>query len=791
MAKKTAESRSENYSRNQLKMLGWNLSKVSNGGDCLEKQELNNLPIFKDYQYRPEFVLCIEEKPVVVIECKASCKQIDLASNEAKQYSLDLGLPIAIGVAGNEEDGVIVENWYYNGTAFEQVTFHNINLSQILSKKYVNQLIKTNKSELDFIDFPDENRFYIEAESIHSNLRVSGIDKSNMGIYLATIILAFYSNPKILSEESFDDLELINTLAQKQLRKFNKEDLIKIFNIPYAEKKEIHSKLKQNIPFIISSLKRLDVLPLLESDLDILGKFFETFLRYSNDKKELGIVFTPRHITDFMCELAGIEDDDKILDPCCGTGGFLVSAFSKLRNKLKEKTLSPEEYDKKMYQLKSEQLYGIEEESSGKLYGLACLNMIFRGVGHTNITHRDCFKQQFDFKFNKILINPPYAQKKNNKNGRHETDFLEYSLKNLEKGGVLCAIVPYSIFSESNGDDWRRALLKQHRVLASISVPETLFYPASAPAIIVVIEAHIPQKLNDEIFFARLSDDGYDIDRNKRTKKRKGQQNIIIEEFLKWKALRQANIKYQINKEEFIKVCKIKSDNYLLELVPEAYLESKEYSKEIIAETLEYVIKEQLGFQLKFSNKLIKNTAKINDEADLNVFFKEPLVLKKKQAEKINLKELFVEKKGGKGRKLKVYCSYGKRDLHSKDWLSEGDNIVISSGGVNNGLYGFYNYKKAYKKPILTCPSTGSIGEAFVQELSCSVDDNTLFFELKENIEIEILYYIATILRLEMWRYRYGRQISPPRLNELEIDMSYYDRDKIKHYRKNFPLINK
>ena len=100
-------------------------------------------------------------------------------------------------------------------------------------------------------------------------------------------------------------------------------------------------------------------------------------------------------------------------------------------------------------------------------------------------------------------------------------------------------------------------------------------------------------------------------------------------------------------------------------------------------------------------------------------------------------------------------------------------------------MYGFYDFPARYKCQVITCPSSGSICQAFVQEFPCSAYDNTLVFIPRNETEPELLYYISAIIRLEAWRYRYGRQITPTRLEDLEIDLSYYDCDTIKKFRNH------
>jgi type I restriction enzyme M protein len=69
----------------------------------------------------------------------------------------------------------------------------------------------------------------------------------------------------------------------------------------------------------------------MNSSTDVLGQFYEVFLKYGNGAKEIGIVLTPRHITKFAVEAVGISPSDIVLDPACGTGGFLVAAFDYVR----------------------------------------------------------------------------------------------------------------------------------------------------------------------------------------------------------------------------------------------------------------------------------------------------------------------------------------------------------------------------------------------------------------------------------------------------------------------------
>ena len=116
---------------------------------------------------------------------------------------------------------------------------------------------------------------------------------------------------------------------------------------------------------------------------------------------------------------------------------------------------------------------------------------------------------------------------------------------------------------------------------------------------------------------------------------------------------------------------------------------------------------------------------------------------------------------------------YGQKEYHNKEWLegTEGKNILISSRGDDSGIFGFFDIDNYYKAPIITVPSTGTVGQAFVQDNDCSVDDNCLVLIPQKKLSQEELFQIAFQIRLNKWKYRYGRQITPERLATQKISL--------------------
>lgn len=137
---------------------------------------------------------------------------------------------------------------------------------------------------------------------------------------------------------------------------------------------------------------------------------------------------------------------------------------------------------------------------------------------------------------------------------------------------------------------------------------------------------------------------------------------------------------------------------------------------------------------------------------------------------------------------------YGQKEYHNKEWLegNDGKNILISSKGDDNGIYGFFDVNNNYRAPFITVPSTGTVGQAFIQEQDCSVDDNCLVLIPIKKLTKEELFQIAFQIRLNKWKYRYGRQITPDRLATQKINLIDCKIDYGKMFKKLLPKkINK
>jgi type I restriction-modification system DNA methylase subunit len=246
---------------------------------------------------------------------------------------------------------------------------------------------------------------------------------------------------------------------------------------------------------------------------DIFGEFYTEFLRYANADKGLGIVLTPKHITELFCEIAQINKDSVVFDNCCGTGGFLITAMREMlelanHNKEKEK------------HIKRCQIVGIEYQDN--LFPLLCSNMIIHGDGKTNLYNEDCFKiNKNDFIRNKFkptigFLNPPF---KTDKNDTEEFEFVLNNLEGLIPGSICVALLPMSCVLAQSG---KRRILKEkilnnHTLEAVVSLPDELFYNSKTSVVTcaIVITANRPHLAEKETYFGYWKDDGFVKRKNK------------------------------------------------------------------------------------------------------------------------------------------------------------------------------------------------------------------------------------------------------------------------------------
>lgn len=474
---------------------------------------------------KPEFIISLDNQidTIIVIEAKNT-----ISKHESKERNF----PKAYAV-----DGVL----YYAKFLKEQFNVIAIAVSGTSLNKYRTSTFKWNRGDESFTEwYQGKDNFltvtnilnilegnkikrkYDMAEvkelalKLHDNLRTLGVTEKEKPLFIASILIALNNADFVSTYHSLNTpIQLINHVKVYLNYELDKAS-IPITKINYLKSsldqlgknekiKSIDLRNENSIRWYIEQLEN-KILPMMSNTYnttgDALGKFYHEFIKYSGgDGKGLGIVLTPEHITDFMVEIAKISKVDKVIDPCCGSGSFLVSAMNKMFSEAKTK--EEEEL------IKKENLHGVEINTD--LWVLAMTNMIVRGDGKSNINSGSCFdkkiKEQLKKeKINKGLINPPYSQR-----DYSEIQFIDNMLDILTPNGIGVAIVPLSCAIGTKFRDDRQVILSKHTLKAVFSMPDDIFYPtASTNTCVMVWEAHVPHNVSDEeTFFGFYKDDGF------------------------------------------------------------------------------------------------------------------------------------------------------------------------------------------------------------------------------------------------------------------------------------------
>ncbi|MGI0102301.1 MAG: HsdM family class I SAM-dependent methyltransferase [Nitrosotalea sp.] len=595
--------------------------------ELTEKKDWNKEQVFTQNEIRkikpiadqlgdttPENVVKISEKLYYIIEAKSKRSMLKVAIKEAREdYANVINKSKLIqsvfitGIAGNENEGYVSTSQYLHNGQWITITENSSEVTGILSKTEVERILESNDPHLKDIEI-SEKEFLKAAEEINGILHENAIHKDARAKFISALLLALSEKTEInLDDEPMVLVDSINSRVDLILKKHKKSDFSRFIHIDKPSSEDNHVKLKTAIVNTVQVLLGLNIHAAMRSGKDVLGQFYEVFLKYGNGAKEIGIVLTPRHITRFAAEILDIQSSDLVLDPTCGTGGFLVAAFDQARKKSND-----EDFEK----FKRYGLYGIEEQDP--VVALALVNMIFRGDGKNNIIEGNCFAKWLDSKtidgsitaeylkenkkgrispITRVLMNPPFPKKKADKK---EYLFVEHALKQMQHEGLLFCVIPYSCLIKRGGYlEWRKNLLKEHTLLSAITFPEDLFYPIGVHTAGIIIKKGIPHdKKNQKVFWLRALNDGRIKKKGKRLINDKLSDDLKTAKEPLTQFIKNHNTKIQ-NIVEFQKTSLIDFSDPFLELVPEAYLDQKDPTSSEIENGIDSLVRETVAFLIR------------------------------------------------------------------------------------------------------------------------------------------------------------------------------------------------
>lgn len=498
----------------------------------------------------PEYVGVIKDF-LIVIEDKASLNKhinrnerdliaedvksiTDYAVNGALFYGKHLAKNttykkiIAIGVSGHEKNHRISPLFIDERGGYKELddveTFISFSVDNI-GEYYEREILEVKTNE----ELKTEELLKI-ARSLHEDLRNYGnLEDKSKPLIVSGILLALseieYKNfdiSDLIGDKIRTDGSKIYKAIEDNLKRANvspevkRDKLLNQFNIIRDNNKinEKNSNLGKTPLRYFTEILYNSIFTNIKyssSTEDYIGRFYGEFMSYSGgDGQSLGIILTPRHITELFCELLDIQPADKVLDPCCGTAGFLIAAMHQMLSKTQDEA--------EQIEIRKNRLFGIELQDY--MFTIATTNMILRGDGKSNLENQDFLAQNPS----KIqlegctvgMMNPPYSQGSKQNPELYEINFVNHLLESLVEGAKVAVIVPQSTFTGKTKDEQnlKVKILKNHTLEGVITLNKNTFYGVGTNPCIGIFTAGIPHSKTKKAKFINFENDGYIVSKH-------------------------------------------------------------------------------------------------------------------------------------------------------------------------------------------------------------------------------------------------------------------------------------
>jgi type I restriction enzyme M protein len=256
-----------------------------------------------------------------------------------------------------------------------------------------------------------------------------------------------------------------------------------------------------------------------------LGDAFEYLLSVLGSQGDAGQFRTPRHIIDFMVQLANPQKHETVLDPACGTAGFLISSYKHILKENCKKVpgdlLTTEERKKLLTNFKG---YDISPD----MVRLSLVNMYLHGFVQPQIMEYDTLtsEERWNEYADVILANPPFMTPKGGikphkkfsvQSNRSEVLFVDYIAEHLTPTGRAAVIVPEGIiFQSATAYKALRKMLVDNHLYAVVSLPAGIFNPYSGVKTSILLMDRQLAKKTDSILFVKIENDGFGLGAQRR-----------------------------------------------------------------------------------------------------------------------------------------------------------------------------------------------------------------------------------------------------------------------------------
>ena len=340
--------------------------------------------------------------------------------------------------------------------------------------------------------------------------------------------------------------------------------------------------------------------PEMVEDKDTKGDLYEYLLSKLSTSKTNGQFRTPKHIINMMVELMKPRTDDKIIDPACGTSGFLVSSIEYIkRNYREELATTPEVYE----YFTNEMIHGNDTDAT--MLGISAMNLLLHDIKTPKLKRIDSLSSDYheESKYTLILANPPFKGSVDEsllansltsmvKTKKTELLFISLFLRLLKIGGRAATIVPDGVlFGSSNAHkNLRKELIEKNQLEGVISMPSGVFKPYAGVSTAILIFTKTGNGGTDKVWFYDMTADGYSLD----DKRNPIDENDIPDIIERFSNLDKENDRKRTEKSFFVPKKEIVDNDYDLSInkYKEIVYEKVEYEKpEIILQKLEELSK--------------------------------------------------------------------------------------------------------------------------------------------------------------------------------------------------------
>ncbi len=322
-----------------------------------------------------------------------------------------------------------------------------------------------------------------------------------------------------MDDERIEQLELPSAIpadcSWKNLRSLSGDELLREYERSLATLSKmdgligtIFTKAQNKIDkpvYLKKVVTMIDEEQWLVMDTDVKGAIYESILEKNGQDKKSGAgqYFTPRALISAMVDVTRPKITETVLDPACGTGGFLLTAYDYMSKQSSDKA--------KREFLNNEALYG--GDNTALVVTLASMNLYLHGIGtkRSPIAYQDSLEKPVEKMVDVILANPPFGKREAGsvaidrpdfygETNNNQLNFLQHMMLSLRPGGRAAVVLPDSVLTDDNraGLKIREALLKDFNLHTILRLPTGIFYANGVKANVLCFQKGTPTK---EIWF--------------------------------------------------------------------------------------------------------------------------------------------------------------------------------------------------------------------------------------------------------------------------------------------------